>query len=282
VLLPPRLSRLHAATLAATLLISSCGSGGSGGDAPASPAQVLPPRPVDRSDLQIAQLLYAGTPRTPTGFLHEDTKPAGQTPVSTVHLKNTDVDPTLSAPSPQHELCTDDWSIALGWSETSANESTQYADLVATDELIHYFEFGRVRSGDPDFYVRQRVFKCSYLNRATADLRSTEGMAGQLNQRPLSGEELRSLSEYLWQFTSYNNFGHAVLKSSGTTTPATLTHTLIIANVERAGVSTTCDRIDVIAWRHSADPVSGALQLDVETLWSFGAREIAGGELCSS
>jgi hypothetical protein len=278
--LPPRLSRLHATTLAATLLISSCGGGG-GGDAPTSPAQVIPPRPVDQSDLQIAQLLYAGTPRTPAGF-HEDTKPAGQTHVSTVHLKNTDVDPTLSAPSPQHELCTDDWNIALDWSEISAHESTQYADLVATDDAARYFEFGRTRSGDPDFYVRQRVFKCSYLNRTTANLRAAEGMAGQLNQRPLSGEELRSLSEYLWQFTSYNNSGHAVLKSSGTTTPATLTHTLIIANVERTGVSATCDQIEVIAWRHNLDTTSGTLQLDVETLWSFGARESAGGgEICS-
>jgi hypothetical protein len=280
VLLPPRLSRLHAATLATTLLISSCGSGGGGGDPPASPAQVVPPRPVDQSDLQIAQLLYAGTPRTPAGF-QEEMKPAGQAHVSTVHLKNTDVDLTLSASSPQHELCTDDWNTALDWSETSAHESTQYADLVATDDAARYFEFGRARSGDPDFYVRQRVFKCSYLSRATADLRTAEGMAGQLNQRPLSGEELRSLSEYLWQFTSYNNFGHAVLRSSGTTTPTTLTHTLIIATVERAGISATCDQIEVIAWRHNLDAASGALQLDVETLWSFGARENAGGELCS-
>jgi hypothetical protein len=276
----PRLLRLPAGTLAATLLLSSCGGGGSGGDVPASPAQVAPPRAVDQSDLQIAQLLYAGTPRTPAGF-YEDSKPSGQEHVSTVHLKNTDIDASLSAPTPQYELCTDDWNTALDWSEASAQQAAQYADLVATDDATRYYEFARSRAGDPDFYLRERVFKCAYLDRASADLRAPEGAAGQLNQRPLVADELRTLSEYLWQFTTYNNFGHAVLKSSGAAAASSLTHTLVIANLERGGMSATCDRIDVIAWRHRLDTPSGALQLDVETLWSFGAREHAGGELCS-
>lgn len=273
----PRLIGVPAGALAATLLLSSCGGGGS--DAPASPAQVAPPRAVGESDLQIAQLLYAGTPRTPAGF-YEDSQPSGHDHVATVHLKNTDLDTSLSAPSAQHELCTDNWSTALDWSETSAQQSPQYADLVATDDAVRYYEFARSRAGDPDFYLRERVFKCAYLDRASADLRSPEGAAGQLNQRPLTAEELRTLSEYLWQFTSYNNFGHVVLRSSGTTAATSLTHTLVIAKLERGGVSATCDRVDVIAWRHSADTTSGALQLEVETLWSFGARDSAGGQLC--
>lgn len=270
---------LHAVMLAATLLVASCGGGG-GDDAPASPAASLPPRPVQQTDLQIAQLIYAGTPRTPAGF-QEDSQPAGLHNVATVHLKNTDIDPSLVAPAPQHELCTDDWTVALDWSETHAQHAmTQYADLVETNDAAHYYEFGRSREGDPDFHMRERVFKCSYLNRATANLRSPEGSAGELHQRPLSGDELRTLAEYLWRFTPYNNFGHAVLKSSGESTASTLSHTLIIATLERAVASGRCDRIDVIAWRHDADATSGALRLDVETLWSFNAREAGGGELC--
>ncbi len=274
-----RLLRLPAGTIAVTLLLSSCGGGGGDSNAPASPAQITP-RAIAQSDLQIAQLLYAGTPRTPAGF-HEEGKPSGQDHVATMHLKNTDVDPSLGTPSPQHELCTDDWNVALDWSEASAQQASQYADLVATDDAARYYEFARTRSGEPEFYVRERVFKCAYLDRASADLRAPAGSAGQLNLRPLVADELRTLSEYLWQFTSYNNFGHAVLRSSGTSAAAALTHTLIIANLERGGTSASCDRIDVVAWRHTADPASGVLQLDVETLWSFGARESAGGgELC--
>lgn len=269
----------HAVALATAVLLSSCGGGGSG--APASPATVTPPpRAVEQSDLQIAQLLYAGTPRTPAGF-EEDAPTAGHS--STSHLKNTDIDASAGASQPQYELCTDDWNEALSWSEAHAQTAPEYADLVATDDTPKYFEFGRSRTGDPDVYVRERVFKCAYLSRTTANLRVAEGPAGQLNRRPLTAEELQSLSEYLWRFTSYNNFGHAVLKSSTSGSTPSLSHTVIIATLVRGGYSTSCDRVDVVAWRHSADAPTGALQRNLETLWSFGARESAGtAALCSS
>ena len=281
-LVPPRLSprRTHAAVIAGCLVLSSCG-GGSGTEVSPPTAQAQPARPVEFSDLQIAQLIYDGTPRTPSDFFQE-AQPPGPSHVSTRHLKNTDLDATLTDSTPQYELCADNWNDALSWSETSAQQAGAYADLVATNDDARFYEFGRSRAGDPDFYVRERVFKCSYLNRTAADLRLPEGDAGQLNQRPVTAEELRALAEYLWQFTTYNNFGHAVLKSSGAVSPGSLTHTLIIATLEHGGISATCDRIDVIAWRHAAETTSGALQLDLETLWSFGARESGGNrELCS-
>ncbi len=273
---------VHAIALATVLPLSGCGGGGGDSDpAPATPAAVAPPRAVTQSDLEIAQLLYAGTPRTPADF-QPDAPPTGHTHASTVHLKNTDIDATLSAPHPQFELCTDDWNQALEWSETHAQQSTQYADLVATDDGARYFEFGRSRSGDPDFYLRERVFKCAYLDRNTANLREPEGDAGQINQRPLTATELKSLGEYLWQFTRYNNFGSAVLDSRTATSAVSLSHTLVIADLARGGQSATCDRIDVISWRHTVDTNTGALTLDVETLWSFGAKESAGtASLCN-
>ena len=150
-----------------------------------------------------------------------------------------------------------------------------------TNDDARYFEFGRMRQGDPDFYLRARVFKCAYLDRSSADLRSTAGPAGRLNQRPLTATDLRTLSEYLWQFTTYNNFGHAVIKSAGATTATGLSHTLHIANLVRGGVSASCDRIDIVSWMHALDATSGDLQLDMQTLWSFGARESSGvAQLC--
>jgi hypothetical protein len=103
-----------------------------------------------------------------------------------------------------------------------------------------------------------------------------------LNRRPLTATELRDLSEYLWQFTKYNNVGYAVLESSGSATAATLSHTLHMGVLARGGISSSCDRVDVIAWRHVLDTTTGVLQLEVTTLWSFGAREAAGVvSLCS-
>jgi hypothetical protein len=270
---------MRIATLIATIALVSCGGGG-GGSSPTNPspgAQSLS-RPVEQTDLEIAQAIYGGTPRTPADF-QMDSPASGHEFVSTTHLKNTDIDRDVIASAPQFELCTDDWNQALGWSETSAVNAPQYADLVETNDDTRYFEFGRVRQGTPELYQRARVFKCAYLNRATANLRAASGAAGQLNRRPLTGAELRAISEYLWQFTTYNNFGHVVLKSANTDSATLVQHTLYIGSLTRKGLSAACDRIDVIAWRHSADS-SGALTLGVQTLFTFGARENGAIELC--
>jgi hypothetical protein len=270
--------RSHFATLALSAMLASCGGGG-GEDAASRPAMASE-RPVEQSDLEIAQLIYEGIPRTPPDF-YSDPMPSGQDHVATLHLKNADVDASASA-SPLYELCTNDWNQALAWSETNAQSAAVYANLVETNDDARYFEFGRVRPGEPQFYVRTRVFKCAYLDRSSADLRVEHGPAGRLNQRPISAQELRTLSEYLWQFTTFNNYGYAVLKSSGATIAGGLSHTLIIGKLVRSGLSAGCDRIDVLGWRHSVD-ADGELQLDVQTLWSFGARESVGvASLCSS
>jgi hypothetical protein len=281
VVVPSRHSQLRLLMLAVTLAVSACGGGGGGGDTTATAASLTPPRPVEQSDLQIASAIYSGNSRTPAGFAIE-TPPNVQGVVATAHVKNTDVDPDVPASSAQFELCTNDWNQALAWSETSAHSKLQYANLIATNEDPRYFEFARMQLGSPEVYVQSRIYKCAYLNRANANLREGSGAAGQLNVRPLESSELRRTSEYLWQFTTYNNFGNVVLKSAGTsgTTPE---HTLFIATLARGGLSATCDRIDVVAWRHRLDASSGALTLDMQTLWTFGARESAGiAELCAA
>lgn len=271
--------RRRLAALAA-LALSACGGGGGDNAAPA-PSASAPPRPVTQSDLEIAQTVYGTGPRTPAGF-YSDPAPSGHDYVSTMHLKNADIDAAAVAPQPLYELCTDDWNQALGWSELGAENSPQYSDLVETNDDPRFFEFGRVRQGDPPFYIRARVFKCAYLDRAAANLRVSAGPAGTLNRRPLTATELRDLSEYLWQFTKYNNVGSAVLDSAGASSSTTLSHTLHIGVLAREGISSSCDRVDVIAWRHTLDTTTGNLQLEVSTLWSFGAREQAGAvSLCA-
>jgi hypothetical protein len=272
--------RWRVAALAAVVL-SACGGGGGDSSAPA-PAAIAPSRPVTQTDLEIAQSVYGTGPRTPVGF-YSDPAPSGHDYVATMHLKNADVDAAAIAPQPLYELCTDDWNQALAWSELGAENSPQYSDLVETSDDPRFFEFGRVRQGDPTFYIRARVFKCAYLDRAAANLRASAGPAGKLNRRPLTATELRDLSEYLWQFTKYNNLGYAVLESSGASTSTTLSHTLRMGVLVRGAISSSCDRVDVLAWSHTLDTTTGMLQLEVTTLWSFGARETSGAvSLCSS
>jgi len=263
------------------LVLSSCGGGGGGGESASSAPSIAAARPVEQTDLQIANAIYDGSTRTPAGF-YSESAPTGQANVATMHVKNTDIDPSLTGSAAQFELCTNDWNEAMSWSETSAHNAPQYSDLVATNDDARYFEFGRVRSGTPTMYVQARVYKCAYLNREAANLRANAGAAGQLNVRPLTSDELRRASEYLWQFTKYNNFGNVVLKSAGSN-GAALEHTLYIATLVRGGTSSSCDRIDVLTWRHQVNSATGAITLDINTQWSFGARESSGiAQLCAS
>jgi hypothetical protein len=267
--------------ISTALLLSACGGGG-GSDAntSSSAAAIATPRAVEQTDLQIATAIYAGTSRTPADF-YSETVPSGHEVVAKTHVKNTDIDPSVGETQPQFELCTDDWNQALAWSETGAHNDAQYSELVATNDDARYFEFGRMRAGSPQQYVQSRVYKCAYLERSATNLRTGKGAAGTLNIRPLTVDELKRMSEYLWQFTTYNNFGHAVLKSAGLDGPS-LEHTLHIASLVRGGFSSGCDRIDVIAWRHSVDATTGALTLSVQQQFSFGARESSGvAQLCS-
>lgn len=257
--------------------VSACGGGASGGNgtpvAAPAPTPATAQRPVTKTDLEIAQLVYTDRERTPAGF-RRDPPPQWNGQVATFHLKNADL-AALSPDQPRHEVCTDDWNAALAWSEQVALAATAYSDLVETSANERWFEFGRVvRSSDPR-YLQMRVFRCSYLDRGDVDLGADDGSAGTLNRRPIDAAALAALSEYLWQFTLYNNFGHAVLASRGRTTGTALEHELVIASLER-GATGGCDRVVVRAWTHRADAGSGALTLATQSLWSFGARESAG------
>jgi hypothetical protein len=189
------------ALLAATLALSGCGGASSDRSSSSAVSAATAPRPVTQSDLDIARSSYGGAARTPTNF-YSDAAPSGQSYVSTMHLKNSDIEASGALPpQPLYELCTNDWNEALPWSEDAAHKTPPYAGLVETNEGARYFEFGRSRSGDPQFHLRARVFKCAYLDRSSADLRAATSPAGRLNQRPLTAAELQMLSEYLWQFT---------------------------------------------------------------------------------
>jgi hypothetical protein len=262
----------HAYAIALLAVLSGCGGGSNEAAAP----EPVNTRPIAQSDLEIAQMLYVDSRRTPQGF-YQETSPPVQGYVATLHLKNTDLP---AATTGQYELCTDDWNTALGWSDQAAT-GAQASNLVETNTTAQYYEFGRVRAGTPQAYIRARVYRCSYLDRSAVDLLNPSSVAGQFNQRPLTTSELQQLSEYLWQFTPYNNFGNAVLKSSGAVATGSVQHTLIIAALTNAATSGGCDHIHVGGWTHSVNTQIGALTLTLRPLWDFGARRNAGVvELC--
>ncbi len=256
--------------LCALASLASCGGGG---EAAAPAASVAAAGQVTQDDATIAQLVYGDTQRTPPGFAL-DPVPALGMAVRTRHLRNTDLGAAGAAPP--HELCSDDFAQALQWSEAASTQSGNYAPLTGNDSTGRYFEFDRTTQDSPQAYLRERVFRCAYLDRDDTDLSLPAGAAGQLNELPRDATGLRALSEYLWQFTSYDNYGNVVLRSAGGTHGALLTHSLYIATLHRATQAGACDAIEVLEWRHTMDTGTGALTLGVATLWSFHASDASG------
>lgn len=276
--------------VALTALVSACGGGGEDSSegaaqasapphqsAPSAPAAVnADPAPLP-SQLEIAGLLYSDRQRTPVGFLAAHVAPA-QGYVATVHLKNV---AAADLSQPLHELCTEDWNQALQWADAAAARSAEPSDLVENNTTAAYFEFVRVSRLSAQAVTRQRVFRCDYVDRDGVDLRDGEGYAGVFNVDAAGARELRDLSEYLWSFTPYNNFGHVVLRSAGTSRAGGLEHTLTLARLVR-GAAGACDEVEVLEWRHSYDSASASLALDVETISRFRARALgAHVEVCT-
>jgi hypothetical protein len=252
-----RLESRVALILAAVLSITGC----------EVPPEYQPPGTLSLGDQQIAARLYAGTSRTPQGFL-DDPAPTGFSQVTTYHVKTSQ----LAAPtSPSDELCSDDWSEAFAWSEEVAVASSPYLDFVGNEATDRYFEFDRVPRGQPDRYVRMRVFRCAYVDRTGVDSTSTTGFGGVLNAQPIDARALRELSEYLWHFTPYNNSGHAVLASEPRNATE-LGHALTIASLQRA-VGGTCDRVVLHDSILSVDLFTGALQRATAFVRDFGVRQ---------
>lgn len=220
--------------LAATL--AACGGGGGGSAARAasnSPPQQVQQPPVSNTppstsaaDLALADRIYKGTARTPAGFDVEARPSNVQGTLSTRHLKNTDFATGPQALSPSYEVCTDDMAQALAWSESQAAWNGQYSDLSEMNGDSRMFEILRVPRADTTAMLRHRVFRCDYLDRNNTDLRADAGAAGSMNQRPLNADELEVLTEYLWQFTMFNNSGVAVESSTRSASGNSLVQTI--------------------------------------------------------
>jgi hypothetical protein len=274
------------------MTLAACGGGGgAGSSAPAAtsqavtiappPSQPAPPS-TSTADLALADRLYKGDARTPAGF-DVETRPTNVTgTVATRHLKNTDFASGPQAMSPVYEVCTNDLAQALDWSEHQATYQGQYSDLSEVNATAHMFEIVRVPRSDVTAVIRHRVFRCDYLDRTGSDLRADEGAAGSMNQRPLTADELESLAEYLWQFTTFNNSEYAVESSSTTTGSGMLVQTIRMGRLVR-GTAGACDNVQILDWTHTMDGATGTLSRSLANVRTFKAKNTSGAtELCAN
>lgn len=265
--------------------LAACGGGGGSAAAPASsnsqPASSPPPAPVVTAppstlaaDLSLATRLYKGDERTPAGFDVEERPASVVGTLSTRHLKNTDFATGPQAASPTFEVCTNDMAQAIDWSERQATWQGQYSDLVEIKGDTRMFELVRVPRADVTAMVRHRVFRCDYLDRSNTDLRADVGAAGSMNQRPLNADELETLSEYLWQFTMFNNSGYAVESSTRSASGNTLAQTIRVGQLVR-GTAGGCDTVQLFDWTHTMNSVDGSLTRSLTSVRSFQVKGIS-------
>jgi len=274
--------------------LAACGGGGGSGSsaAPASansqPATVTPPAPVVSTpspavsaDLALASRLYKGDERTPAGF-DVEARPANVAgTLSTRHLKNTDFATGPQALSTTYEVCTNDMAQAIDWSERMATWQGQYSDMVEVRGDTHMFEVVRVPRADVTAMVRHRVFRCDYVDRSNTDLRIDVGAAGSMNQRPLTAAELEKLSEYLWQFTMFNNSDYAVESSTSSTNGSTLTQTIRMGQLVR-GAAGTCDTVQLVDWTHTMNSADGTLTRSLSNVRTYKvSSSVSGASSCA-
>jgi len=261
--------------------LAACGGGGSGDSAPAGvnsqPASapvalvVSAPPSTAAADLVLAGRLYKGDERTPAGF-DVEARPANVIgTLSTRHLKNTDFATGPQGISATYEVCTNDMAQAIDWSERQAAWQGQYSDLVEMRSDTHMFEVVRVPRADVTAMIRHRVFRCDYLDRSNSDLRIDVGAAGNMNQRPLTADELEKLSEYLWQFTMFNNSDYAVESSTRSASGDTLTQTIRMGQLVR-GASGSCDTVQLVDWTHTMNTVNGSLTRSLTNVRTFQVK----------
>jgi hypothetical protein len=273
-----------------SLGLAACGGGGSAAPASSAPQNVTAPpasspAPVPAStsaaDLALATRLYKGDERTPAGFDVEARPPSVLGTLSTRHLKNTDFATGPQAASPSYEMCTNDMAQAIEWSELVANWNGQYSDLVEVKSDAQKFEVIRVPRADVTAMLRHRVFKCDYVDRSGSDLRADTGAAGAMNQRPLTADELEALSEYLWQFTMFNNADYAVESSTRSASASQLMHTIRLGQLVR-GANGACDTVQISDWTHTMSSTDGALTRSLTSMRSFQVKNTGGAiESCT-
>jgi len=270
--------------LVGVVSLAACGGGGgsSATPAPASsnpqPASVAPPvvsaPATQAADLSLASRLYKGDQRTPAGFDVEARPASVAGTLSTRHLRNTDLAAGPQAAGATYEVCTNDMAQAIDWSERLSTWQGQYSDLVEIRNDARMFEVVRVPRADVSAMLRHRVFRCDYLDRSSTDLRADVGAAGSMNQRPLNADELEALSEYLWQFTMFNNADYAVESSTRSASGNMLTQTIRMGQLVR-GVGGACDTVKLVDWTHTMNSVDGSLTRSLSNVRTFQAKSVS-------
>ncbi|MGI9232028.1 MAG: hypothetical protein ACR2RD_00220 [Woeseiaceae bacterium] len=254
-------------------IAAACGGSGSTDSTPTETQTTSSETFSLPSDAAILAKAYDNNYSVPDGFYVD---PRAETTRSyTVHH-------VLDASS-SFEICSDDFVEAQVLEDANNRSRAVNGYFVTSHETERYFEFVRELAYTQDVgsindvtspgYAR--IFKCTHTNRDGVDRSLLNGYSGRVNPDRLDAASLREFTEYLWQFRFFNTTHKKVISSQASGRNSDLEHTLLLAFVHNQGQD-SCDRIDVVEWRFSADASSGEISREYETLRSFEATISAG------
>jgi hypothetical protein len=232
------------------------------------------------SDLDIAEAIYTDQ-RTPEDFYQ--VKVPDDAFYTTYQLKNTDLVAAADRDGmPVYELSTDDFSQALQWVETAAQNRPVYKQLVDTTETDLYYQFTRVDLANPQYIDNYRVFKSNVMDRSGVDITNPDSFQGTITQNPVSAARVKTIDEYLWTFSYANNYGTAILQSTVTEYSGTFAHTMFEARLAPA-FDGSCDTITVVAMTYSVDKMTGDIDKEEDQIRTlYAQRDQYGFKLCSA
>jgi hypothetical protein len=259
----------HGYLALALVAISACGSSGDGDHISSA---VVDGRAMP-SDEEILAKVYDNSYQWPDNFYMDE---RADTPGSYTfyHVK----DASLS-----YELCTDEYYQALEWEAADNDSRVVSGYYVGSYENERYFEFIRELSyasgvgnvAEPTSPGFARVFKCNYVNRDGVDRNLRNGYAGTLNVKPLSREDIRTFTEYMWQFAFFWPAKKKVLESITAEAGHAFQQTLLLALATSQGTG-RCDLIEVVDWVFSVDKASGQISKAFKPLYTMRAHLASG------
>jgi len=262
-----------------SVFVMSCGGGSP--NSPPETANVAPPAIAVSAlppNTEIIAKVYDPLYSVPSGFFVDER--AGTAQSYTVHHVMDD--------SGSFEMCSNDFESAeiLEAANNASRSVSGY--YVGAYENERYYEFIRELSYDDDVGNIgdltspgfARVFKCTNTTRDGVDRSLLTGYAGTLNARPLDSDTVQDFAEYLWQFAFFPQRYKKVLSSFPGPATGSPQHRLLLGFASTQGTS-RCDLIEVVEWRFSANPVSGEITSEFDSISSFEAELINGSpQLC--
>lgn len=243
-------SNLFACLVVMTPFLASCGGSGESSASLNTGNSALSFN--QSSDIQIAETVYFDA-RTPDGFYQESYSNDNFYVIS--HIKNTDLLALVDrAGVVSYELSSNNFNEALTWTNTSESYQATNKQLVDNTETSMYYQFTRVDPIAPEIVYYQRVLKSTVLDRNGVD----DTYKGVITIPAITAADVKLIVEYLWSFTSNNNYGFAVLDSTVTEGAADFIYRMEQVNLNMS-FDESCDSIELYEVTYSVLKATGAI-----------------------